>query len=409
MDFTGTGNSLNPVHPSVLRLIMDSLRYWVIECHVDGFRFDLASALARELYDVDRLSAFFDVIHQDPVLSQVKLIAEPWDSARAATRSATSRCSGPSGTASTATRCATSGAARRAWPTFALALHRLERSLRGGRPPPVGVDQLRHRARRLHARRPRLVQRQAQRGEPRGQRATAPTTTARGTAASRGRPTTPRSTRCASASSATSWRRCCSRRACRCCSAATSWAARSAATTTPGARTTRSPGSTGSSTTARGAARVHAPPARAAARAPGLPPHAASSTAAARRRGLPDAWWFRPDGRRMTAADWQNHERTRARRLPQRPRNRGGRPAGRADRRLLVPAAAQRPPRGRRVHAAAAPLRAALAGRALDRLPARDRRRVLTARGSAHVDGALAAPAAPARRAGGRVSTPAGP
>jgi isoamylase len=79
MDFTGTGNSLNPVQPSVLRLIMDSLRYWVIECHVDGFRFDLASALAREFFDVDRLSAFFDVIHQDPVLSQVKLIAEPWD------------------------------------------------------------------------------------------------------------------------------------------------------------------------------------------------------------------------------------------------------------------------------------------------------------------------------------------
>ena len=67
------------MHPSVLRLIMDSLRYWVTECHVDGFRFDLASALARELYEVDRLSAFFDVIHQDPVLSQVKLIAEPWD------------------------------------------------------------------------------------------------------------------------------------------------------------------------------------------------------------------------------------------------------------------------------------------------------------------------------------------
>jgi len=79
VDFTGTGNSLNPVHPSVLRLIMDSLRYWVAEMHVDGFRFDLASALAREFWDVDRLSAFFDVIHQDPVLSQVKLIAEPWD------------------------------------------------------------------------------------------------------------------------------------------------------------------------------------------------------------------------------------------------------------------------------------------------------------------------------------------
>jgi len=79
MDFTGTGNSLNPVHPSVLRLIMDSLRYWVTECHVDGFRFDLASALAREFFAVDRLSAFFDTIQQDPVVSQVKLIAEPWD------------------------------------------------------------------------------------------------------------------------------------------------------------------------------------------------------------------------------------------------------------------------------------------------------------------------------------------
>ncbi len=79
MDFTGTGNTLNVVHPSVLRMIMDSLRYFVLECHVDGFRFDLASTLARELYDVDRLSSFFDTIHQDPFLSQVKLIAEPWD------------------------------------------------------------------------------------------------------------------------------------------------------------------------------------------------------------------------------------------------------------------------------------------------------------------------------------------
>ena len=79
MDFTGTGNSLNPVNPNVLRLIMDSLRYFVLECHVDGFRFDLAATLARELYDVDRLSAFFDIIHQDPILSGVKLIAEPWD------------------------------------------------------------------------------------------------------------------------------------------------------------------------------------------------------------------------------------------------------------------------------------------------------------------------------------------
>ena len=79
MDYTGTGNSLNVRHPQVLKLIMDSLRYWVTEMHVDGFRFDLASTLAREFYDVDRLSSFFDVIHQDPVVSQVKLIAEPWD------------------------------------------------------------------------------------------------------------------------------------------------------------------------------------------------------------------------------------------------------------------------------------------------------------------------------------------
>jgi isoamylase len=79
MDYTGTGNSLNMRHPHTLQLVMDSLRYWVTEMHVDGFRFDLASTLARELYDVDRLSAFFDLIHQDPTLSHTKLIAEPWD------------------------------------------------------------------------------------------------------------------------------------------------------------------------------------------------------------------------------------------------------------------------------------------------------------------------------------------
>ncbi len=79
VDFTGCGNTLDVTQPHVLQLIMDSLRYWVLEMHVDGFRFDLASALAREFHDVDRLSAFLDIIHQDPVLSQVKLIAEPWD------------------------------------------------------------------------------------------------------------------------------------------------------------------------------------------------------------------------------------------------------------------------------------------------------------------------------------------
>jgi glycogen operon protein len=79
MDYTGTGNSLNVRHPHTLQLIMDSLRYWVTEMHVDGFRFDLAATLAREFHDVDRLSAFFDLVQQDPIVSQVKLIAEPWD------------------------------------------------------------------------------------------------------------------------------------------------------------------------------------------------------------------------------------------------------------------------------------------------------------------------------------------
>ncbi len=79
MDYTGCGNSLNMRHPHALQLLMDSLRYWVMEMHVDGFRFDLASTLARELHDVDRLSSFFDIIQQDPIISQVKLIAEPWD------------------------------------------------------------------------------------------------------------------------------------------------------------------------------------------------------------------------------------------------------------------------------------------------------------------------------------------
>jgi isoamylase len=79
MDYTGTGNTLNVRHPHSLQLIMDSLRYWITDMHVDGFRFDLAAALARELHEVDRLSAFFDLIHQDPTVNEVKLIAEPWD------------------------------------------------------------------------------------------------------------------------------------------------------------------------------------------------------------------------------------------------------------------------------------------------------------------------------------------
>jgi glycogen operon protein len=101
MDFSGCGNTLNMVNPRVLQFLMDSLRYWVVEMHVDGFRFDLAAALARELYEVNRLSAFFDVVHQDPVLSQVKLIAEPWDVGEGGYQVGTFPCIGWNGTEST--------------------------------------------------------------------------------------------------------------------------------------------------------------------------------------------------------------------------------------------------------------------------------------------------------------------
>jgi glycogen debranching enzyme GlgX len=164
LDFTGTGNSLNPVHPSVLRLIMDSLRYFVIECHVDGFRFDLASALARELYEVDRLSAFFDIVHQDPVLSQVKLIAEPWDVGEGGYQV------GNFPVLWTEWNGMYRDTMRERRRGLRVALHGVERPLPARRAEAVRVDQLRDRPRRLHAPRPRLLQREAQRGEPRGQR-----------------------------------------------------------------------------------------------------------------------------------------------------------------------------------------------------------------------------------------------
>ena len=158
MDYTGTGNSLNMRNPHALQLIMDSLRYWVTEMHVDGFRFDLASTLAREFYDVDRLSAFFDLVQQDPVVSQVKLIAEPWDV-------------GPGGYQVgnfpplwTEWNGKYRDTVRDFWRgepgtlgEFASRLTGSSRPLPGRRPPAVRVDQLRHRARRLHAARPGLA------------------------------------------------------------------------------------------------------------------------------------------------------------------------------------------------------------------------------------------------------------
>ena len=168
-DFTGTGNSLNPVNPSVLRLIMDSLRYFVLDCHVDGFRFDLASALAREFHDVDRLSAFFDIIHQDPVLSQVKLIAEPWDVGEGGYQVGNFPVLWTEWNGMYRDTMRDFWRGQTAVAAFAQRFTGLERPLPVRRPAPVRVDQLHHLPRRLHAARPRLLQRAPQRGEPRGQ------------------------------------------------------------------------------------------------------------------------------------------------------------------------------------------------------------------------------------------------
>ncbi len=170
MDYTGTGNSLNMRNPYVLQLVMDSLRYWVTEMHVDGFRFDLASTLARGLHEVDRLSAFFDLIQQDPTISQVKLIAEPWDVGEGGYQVGNfpPQWAEWNGKYRDCVRDYWRGSdqtPRR----VRLPHHRLDRPVRGRRPPAARQHQLHHRARRLHAARPRLVQRQAQRGQRRGQ------------------------------------------------------------------------------------------------------------------------------------------------------------------------------------------------------------------------------------------------
>ena len=216
MDYTGTGNSLNVRHPHSLQLIMDSLRYWVTEMHVDGFRFDLASTLAREFYEVDKLSTFFELVQQDPTISQVKLIAEPWDI-------------GPGGYQVggfppqwTEWNGKYRDTVRDLWRgepatlgEFASALHRVRRPVRAGRPPSRGIDQLRDGPRRVHDRRPRVLQREAQRRQRRGQqrrRVAQPVVERRRRGADRRRA---HPWHCGPASSATSWRRCCCRRACR--------------------------------------------------------------------------------------------------------------------------------------------------------------------------------------------------
>ena len=245
-DVTGTGNTLDLRHPRVLQMVMDSLRYWVEEMHVDGFRFDLAPALARDDGGYRRDAALFKAIQQDPVLSRVKMIAEPWDVGPGGYQVGNfpPGWSEWNGTYRDTVRRFWHGddgdaAGARVTPG------RVVGSVRAQRAPAARERQLRYRPRRLHAARPRLVQPQAQRGESRGQPRRQRTTTRAGTAASKARPTTRRSSTCASGRSAISSRRCCCRWACRCCWPATSSAARSAVTTTPTVRTTRSRGSTG--------------------------------------------------------------------------------------------------------------------------------------------------------------------
>ena len=191
LDFTGTGNSLNMDHPYALQMVMDSLRYWVTDMHVDGFRFDLAVTLARENYRPDRLSAFFDLIHQDPVLDQVKLIAEPWDVGEGGYQVGNfpPGWSEWNGKYRDCVRDYWRGRERGAARVRDAAV-RLQRSLLPRGPHAVREHQLHHRPRRLHPRATWPPTTPSTTRPTRRPTATGPTTTARGTAGSRARPTT---------------------------------------------------------------------------------------------------------------------------------------------------------------------------------------------------------------------------
>ena len=341
-------------HPHVLQLIMDSLRYWVTEMHVDGFRFDLASTLARELYDVDRLSAFFDVIHQDPTLAGR-------EADRRAVGPRRRRLSGrqlPRALVRVERQVSRQRArllARRGPDARRVRepLHRQRRSLPGRRPAAVCERELHHRARRLHAARSRLVQREAQRGQRRGQPdgeshnrswncgAEGPTDDPGGQRAARAPAAQLHRDAAAVAGDPDAARR---RR---------DWAARSRATTTPTARTTRSRGSTGS-TADRGAARVHAPghPAAAAsircsAAAAGSRDVRCAARASATSRGSV------PTASAMSEEDWQQGFAKSLTVFLNGDALRDLDADGQAGARRQLPAAVQRASRAARLHAAA--------------------------------------------------------
>ena len=243
MDYTGTGNTLNMRHPRVLQLIMDSLRYWVLEMHVDGFRFDLAATLARELHEVDKLGAFFDIIHQDPVLSQVKLIAEPWDLGEGGYQVGNF----PVGWAEWNDRYRDT--VRSYWKGDGGQIGELAYRITGSsdlvraqRPPSLRQHQFRNCPRRLHACRIWSATTRSTTKPTAKTIATAPTTTEVGTAASKVQPTIPPSTLFVRARSETSWRRCSCPKAFRCSFTAMNSAARNRGTTTLTVRTMKSVG-----------------------------------------------------------------------------------------------------------------------------------------------------------------------
>ncbi len=210
IDTTGCGNSLNAGDPVTLQLIMDSLRYWLTDMHVNGFRFDLAPALARQEGEFEMRSAFFDLVSQDPVVSRAKLIAEPWDVGQMDSYDL--------------------GRFPPVWREWNGKYRDTMRDF--WRSHPVGLGEFA----------PTTQSTTRPTGKP---TTTGPTTTARGTAARKDRPTTPPCWPCEHGSPGRCSPPCCYLSASRCCSAATRWAAPSRATTTPTARTTRSPGSTG--------------------------------------------------------------------------------------------------------------------------------------------------------------------
>ena len=362
MDYTGTGNSLNVRNPHTLQLIMDSLRYWVTEMHVDGFRFDLASTLAREFYDVDRLSVFFDLVQQDPVISQVKLIAEPWDV-------------GPGGyqvgnfpplwtrVERQVPRHRPRLLARRARHArrVRLADHRQLRPLPGRRPPPVRVDQLRHRARRLHAARPRVATTRSTTRPTARAATTARATTARGTAGSRAPPTTRRCSRCGTRQQRNF--------------ITTLLLSQGVPMLLHGDEMGRTQsgnnnvycqdnaivlGGLVAARRERGPGRLHRGGRRAARRPPGVPPPpvlrgqpiARQPRRRTSRCRLPDIAWFTPVRRGDDRAGLGLRLRQVRHGVPQRPGHHRGRPARRAGHRRLVPALPQRALRRHRGHAA---------------------------------------------------------